>query len=78
MITEFSEFLESFSVRYERCGTLFSFPEQDITVRLVPLDDTACAADAVKIQDGCDRSIYLYEIAGGVAVRCFANEFWLI
>ena len=37
MIAEFSEFLESFSVRYERCGTLFSFPGRDVTIRLVPL-----------------------------------------
>ena len=43
MIAEFSEFLESFSVRYERCGTLFSFPGRDVTIRLVSLTtlDTA-------------------------------------
>jgi hypothetical protein len=72
VITEFSEFLESFSVRYERCGTLFSFPDRDVTVRLIPLDDNACAADAVKIQDGGDRSIYLYEDrwrSGGEVLR---------
>lgn len=41
MIAEFSDFLESFSVRYERCGTLFLFPDRDVTIRLVPLDVAA-------------------------------------
>ncbi len=57
MIAEFSEFLESSSVHYERSGTLFLFPDRDVTIRLVPLQD----AGEVKFEDGGERCIYLYE-----------------
>jgi hypothetical protein len=54
VIAEFSEFLESFSVRYERCGTLFSFPDRDVTIRLVPIDVAAGQANdmAANIETG--------------------------
>ncbi len=54
MIAEFSEFLESFSVRYECCGTLFSFPDKEVTIRLVPLDIAAGQANdmAANIETG--------------------------
>lgn len=56
---------------YERCGTLFSFPDREVTIRLVPLESIDAAIIAA--DKGNDRAADLASVIANAAAKVAAK-----